>query len=216
MLTNIDGVIFDLDGTLVDSMWIWEDIDIDYLKKYNIELPNDLQGDIEGKSFSETIAYFQERFDIKDSSEKIKEDWLAMARHKYENEIPLKEGAREFLELLKLKGIKMGIATSNTRELAETIIDKHGIRDFFDSIRTSCEAKRGKPHPDVYLLVAGELGIKPENIIVFEDVLQGIRGAKKANMKVCAIYDEYSKDITEEKKKEADYYIDSYLELVGL
>ena len=96
MLENIDAVIFDLDGSLVDSMWMWRQIDIEYLGKFGIELPEDLQEAIEGMSFSETACYFKERFRLPDSIQQIKADWNAMAWDKYSNEVPLKEGVDDF------------------------------------------------------------------------------------------------------------------------
>ena len=105
MLANTKAVIFDLDGTLVDSMWMWKAIDQEYLGRFQISLPDNLQSEIEGMSFSETAHYFKERFQIPDSIEKIKKDWNEMAWEKYKNQVPLKKGVREFLELLKEKQI---------------------------------------------------------------------------------------------------------------
>ena len=107
----------------------------------------------------------------------------------------------------------MGIATSNSRELAEIVLDKHNIKDYFDSIRTSCQVDKGKPYPDVYLQVAKDLQVEAEKCLVFEDVPQGIMAGKNANMKVCAVYDEHSKKDTEQKKRLAEYYIHSMKEL---
>ena len=90
MLTNIDAVLFDLDGSLVDSMWLWEDIDIAYLGRYGITPPKDLQGTIEGMSFSETAVYFKERFQLPDSLEEIKAEWNRMAWDKYASQVPLR------------------------------------------------------------------------------------------------------------------------------
>lgn len=92
MLKNINAVLFDLDGSLVDSMWIWKDIDREYLGRFNIPLPEDLQSSIEGMSFSETAVYFKEHFPIPDSIEQMKSDWTQMARDKYLHEVPLKNG----------------------------------------------------------------------------------------------------------------------------
>ena len=94
MMDGIEAVIFDLDGSLVDSMWIWKDIDIEYLGRFGLEPPAGLQSEIEGMSFSETAGYFKERFRLPDSVEKIKEDWNRMAWDKYMSQVPLKEGVR--------------------------------------------------------------------------------------------------------------------------
>lgn len=213
MLQDIDAVIFDLDGTLVDSMWMWKSIDIEYLGRFGIALPDNLQKIIEGMSFSETANYFKERFDLPDSIDQIKSDWNKMAFDKYVNEVPLKEGVIELLAYLKQNNIPAGIATSNSRELVELIIEKHNINDYFASIRTSCEVAKGKPSPDIYLLVAKDLGVEPTRCLVFEDILQGIMAGKNANMKVCAVYDKYSEGEQKEKIKLADYFVHSLSEV---
>ena len=213
MLTNITAVIFDLDGTLVDSMGIWKDIDIEYLGKRGYELPDDLQKSIEGMSFSETAVYFKKRFQLEESIEEIKAAWNQMAWDKYSKEILFKPGAKEFVSYLRNHGIKTGIATSNSIELVTAVLGNHDMKSAFDSIHTSCEVKKGKPSPDIYELVAGELGAKPEQCLVFEDVPQGIMAGKNAGMKVCAIADDYSKAMAAEKKELADYYIEDYYEI---
>ena len=118
MLKKTEAALFDMDGTLIDSMWMWKNIDIEYLGRYGIELPEDLQKEIEGMSFSETAVYFKERFSLDVPIESIKSDWNQMAWNKYENEVTVKDGVFEFLDYLKEQGIKLGIATSNSVELA--------------------------------------------------------------------------------------------------
>jgi 16S rRNA pseudouridine516 synthase len=213
MLKDIDALIFDLDGTLVDSMWIWHDIDVEFLAHYNIELPNNLQYEIEGMSFTETAHYFKKRFAISDDVEKIKNDWNEMAWEKYTTEVPMKPGASEFLHYAKEKGFKMGIATSNSVELVKRITDVHGLHNYFSVIKTSCEVAKGKPAPDIYLLAAKELLVKPERCLVFEDIIPGIIAGKSAGMKVCAVEDEYSVATRQDKIKLSDYYIYHYDEV---
>ncbi len=214
MLKDIDAVIFDLDGTLVDSMWMWKAIDIEYLARFAIEFPIDLQSEIEGMSFSETAIYFKNTFSIPDSLDKIKSDWNNMAWDKYLHEVPLKEGVREFLEYLKLNKIPAGIATSNSRELVDLIINKHNISEYFASIRTSCEVEKGKPSPDIYLRVAMDLMVDPARCLVFEDIVPGIMAGKNANMKVCAVYDDFSANEEKEKIRLSNYYIRSMNEIL--
>lgn len=216
MIKNIDAAIFDLDGTLVDSMWMWKSIDIEYLTRFGIELPDDLQKSVEGMSFSETASYFKERFNLPDSLDQIKSDWNRMAWDKYRNEVPLKEGVLELLSYLKEQGIPAGIATSNSRELVELVVEKHGIKDYFTSIRTSCEVAKGKPSPDIYLLVAKDLEVDPSRCLVFEDVLHGVMAGKNANMKVCAVDDDFSKNDEEEKMKLADYFVYSMKDVLSI
>ncbi|NLJ96864.1 MAG: HAD family phosphatase [Clostridiales bacterium] len=214
MLKDIDAVIFDLDGTLVDSMWMWKSIDIEYLARFGIDFPLDLQECVEGMSFSETAIYFKKRFNLTDSLDQIKSDWNKMAWDKYHNEVPLKEGVRCLLEYLKENKIPTGIATSNSRELVDVVIEKHNIGGYFSSIRTSCEVEKGKPSPDIYLLVAKDLLVEPERCLVFEDVVQGVMAGKNANMKVCAVYDKSSDKDKDEKIRLADYYVHSLREVL--
>lgn len=210
MLKNTDAVIFDLDGSLVDSMWMWKAIDIEYLGKFGIPLPEDLQSKIEGMSFSETAVYFKEHFHITDSLEKIKNDWNRMAWDKYEKEVPLKPGIPEFLEGCSKHGIKLGIATSNSRQLVENIVSVHKLRDYFSCIMTGCDVAHGKPSPDIYLAVADALKVDPKRCLVFEDIIPGIQAGKNAGMKVCAVEDAYSLQEKESKQALADYYINDF------
>jgi 16S rRNA pseudouridine516 synthase len=213
ILNQIEAVLFDLDGTLVDSLWVWKEIDIEYLGRFGIVPPLGLQEDIGGMSFTETAAYIKERFEIPDSVEQMKEDWNRMAWDKYTHEVPLKKGVPEFLALCREKGIRLGIATSNSRLLVENILRAHGLEGVFDCIVTGCEVNKGKPSPDVYLEAAKRCGVMPKNCLVFEDIVPGILAGKAAGMKVCAVHDAFSEEQSDEKRRLADSYIMDYTEL---
>lgn len=214
-LSEFQGILFDLDGTLVDSMWMWRQIDIEYLSRFGIPLPEDLQKEIEGMSFSETACYFKQRFALPDEVETIKQDWNAMTAYKYGHEVFYKAGAEEFLRLCRKKSLKLGVATSNSRELADIAARALSLHDYMDCILTACEVNRGKPAPDVYLEAARRLGVPPDKCLVFEDIPAGIQAGKAAGMQVCAVEDAYSKNIREEKMAMADYYIESFTELLS-
>ena len=213
MLQNIDAVIFDMDGSLVDSMGMWRAIDIEYLGHFGIPLPENLQAEIEGMSFGETALYFKEHFPIPNSVEEIMQTWNRMAWDKYVYEVPLKEGIPEFLRGCKENGIALGIATSNSRELVENVAQVHRLRDYFTSIVTGSEVERGKPAPDIYLKAADELSVSPARCLVFEDIVAGILAGKNAGMRVCAVADAYSEHDADRKRKLADYYIEDYFHL---
>ncbi len=215
MLADIEAVIFDLDGSLVDSMWLWREIDVEYLGRYGIPMPEDLQAQIEGKSFHETAVYFKEHFPIPDPIDRIKENWNQMAWDKYEREVPLKPGILEFLDGCAQNHLKLGIATSNSRELVENVLSVHGIRDRFSCIMTGSEVVNGKPAPDIYLTVSRVLQVAPEKCLVFEDILPGIQAGKSAGMRVCAVEDDYSLSERSQKEALADYYITDYHGLFG-
>ena len=210
MLKNIKAVIFDMDGSLVDSMWIWKQIDIDYLGRFGHKLPETLQSEIEGMSFLETAIYMKKRFNIPQEIEEMIAAWNHMAWDKYENEVFLKPGVAEFLKECQKRGIKLGIASSNSRELVENVIRSRGLQDVFGYIMTGSDNVKGKPAPDIYLRAAEGLGVKPESCLVFEDIVQGILAGKSAGMRVCAVEDLYSTHQRDEKQKLADYYIEDY------
>ena len=214
MLKNVKAVLFDLDGTLVDSMWMWKAIDIEYLGRFNIPCPDDLQKTVEGMSFTETAVYFKERFGLDRSVDAIKADWVDMSLEKYKKEVPLKEGARQFLDWARARGVRMGIATSNGRAMVDAVLDALSISSYFDQVTTACEVAAGKPAPDIYLKVASDLGVVPGDCAVFEDVPAGIQAGKAAGMFVVAVDDPASAHIEEEKCRLADSHIHSFADLV--
>lgn len=212
-LKQSGAVIFDLDGTLVDSMWMWKEIDIEYLTRFGLDCPDDLQRVIEGMSFSETAVYFKKRFCLPQAIDEIKAAWIDMSIEKYRKEVPLKKGAGRFLNHLKESGIKAGIATSNGRAMVDVVLESLQIRHYFENITTACEVAAGKPAPDIYLKVAQSLRVKPEDCLVFEDVPAGILAGKAAGMTVCAVEDVHSIHMRTEKNELADFYIDDYDEI---
>ncbi len=206
-----DAVIFDLDGTLVDSMWIWKEVDVDYL--YNITGGNyteDLHKEIEGMSTTETATYFKEKFNIEDDIEVIKAQWIQMAEDYYRSKVFLKKGALELLEQLKGLGIKIGIGTSNFRYLAEEVLKSNDVIEYFDTIRTSCEFDNGKPFPDVFLGVADDLDVDPSRCLVFEDTHAGVKAANRAGMDVIGVRDEMSLKYREDIERDVIKYIEDF------
>lgn len=214
MLDNIKAVLFDLDGTLIDSMAVWKDIDIDFLGNYGIELPDDLQNSIEGMSFTETAEYFKNRFQFNESVEEIKAIWNEMAYEHYTQYVQLKEGALDFLTYLKENKIKTGISTSNSIELVQGVLKAKEIEPFFDVVVTACQVNAGKPSPDIYLETARLLNVDPKDCLVFEDIPMGILAGKNAKMKVCTIYDDFSSNQDLKKRDLADYYINTFKEVL--
>ena len=211
---DFDTVIFDFVFTIVDSMWMWTDIDIEYLGRFGIDFRPEIQRDIEGMSVEETAVYFRDVLGVPRSVSEMRDDWIAMTLYRYEHEVKPKPYAREFISLLKDRGVKMGIATSNAVENVRICLKSNRLESFFDVVITSSDVARGKPFPDVYLHAASLLGSDPENCVVFEDIPAGIASGRAAGMETVAVYDDFSRDLTSEKISLADHYISDYGELM--
>ncbi|MFT8312809.1 MAG: HAD family phosphatase [Clostridium sp.] len=213
MLKDIKAAIFDMDGTLIDSMWVWDLIDVTYLKRRNLIMPPNLRSDIEHLSFLEAAQYFKNKFNLPDSLQEIMDEWNNIAYHEYAHNVKLKPFVREYLLKLKSLDIKLGLATSNCNLLLETVLKKHDIYDLFNTISTTDEVNRGKNFPDIYLLTAKKLQVPPKNCIVFEDILPAVMGAKAAGMKVIGVHDSYAERQKKDIIESADKYIHGYKEL---
>jgi len=214
VITDYDAVIFDLDGTLIDSMWVWKDIDVRFLNDRGIEYPEDLPKLISGLSFHETAVWFKEHFSLPESIEEILHIWEEMTVETYRTRIGLKPGAEEFLRKLAELKMPLGIATSNGGRLVDAVLEAHGIRDIFRAVITSEKVQAGKPKPDVYFVAAAELGVAPERCLVFEDIPEGIQAGLNAGMQVCAVRDDFSAFEEEEKQKLAGWMISDYREIL--
>lgn len=210
---NFDAVLFDMDGTLVDSMWLWNKVDEVFLAGYGLDVPPTLKPAIEGMSYYQTAVYFKETFNLTESIDEIINIWDHMAHDMYRNDVPIKCGVCKFIEWLKENEIKTAICTSNSRFLTEAVMEKYPVLNSMDVIVTSDEIKEGKPSPLGYLTAAKELGVSPDKCLVFEDVPNGIMAGKNAGMCTCTLDDDFSARLIETKINLADYYIHDYEDL---
>ena len=209
------AVIFDLDGTLIDSMGIWLQVDKEYLEKRNIPVPDDLFEDVpEGNSFNEICLYFKDKFQLPDSIEEIGNEWIEMVAEHYKINIKLNDGAEELIKYLYDQNVKIAIGTSNTKYLAETVLEANDVLQYFDSIVAGCEEIKGKPFPDIFLKAAEELGIDPKNCLVIEDTIYGVRAAHNGGMDAFAIFDDNDTHDIEKLKSEADFYAENCWEIL--
>ncbi|MCD8021220.1 MAG: HAD family phosphatase [Clostridiales bacterium] len=190
---RIRGAIFDVDGTLLDSMSIWDDLGARYLRSLQVEPESDLQNILNTMTVEEGAAYMKERYHLETSEEEIGRATLQVVESFYYEEAPLKSGVRELLEDFRQRGIPMVVASSSARDHIEAAFRRLGILEYFERIFTCTEIGVGKTRPDIFLTAAEFLKAKPEEVYVFEDAIHAVETAKNAGFPVVAVYDEASK-----------------------
>lgn len=201
------GAIFDLDGTILASTWVWSGIDKDFLGGRGIAVPDDYAEKIISMSFEETARYTIERFSLKEKLEDVIAEWNHMAADAYAKKVKLKDGTKQLLEWLSAEGIKIGIATSNKAELFLPCLENNGISHYFHSYTETGDVTRGKEFPDVYIKEAEKLGLSPEECIVFEDIIPALKGAKSGGFATIGVEEEKWGYDREEFAKHCDYAI---------
>ncbi len=211
---NLKAVIFDLDGTLIDSMQLWREVDAEFLGKRGIVVPENLFEDMpHGNSFIQTADYFRNRFNLSDTTESIMQEWTTMVREHYSKTVPLKPGASDLLAWIKEQGLLIGLGTSNSYELAQIVLTSNGIWDYFLTAVTGDMHLKGKPYPDIYQKAAKNLDTSPADCLVIEDTLSGVMAAKAAQMMAFAIYDADAENDREAIIRTADGHYHSFGEI---
>ena len=208
--SNIEAVIFDFDGTLADSMWMWADIDREYLSRFGFKPDKELGRQIAGMSMEETAAFFKEHYHIQDSVEHIVREWVDMSLDNYRHRVNFKPHALETLEYFKWQGIPMAIASSNGMDMVQACLKAHNAAAYFADVVTSSEVAHGKPSPDVYLYAAERIKMNPVNCLVFEDIPAGLIAGRAAGMKVIGMRDDYSAGTESEMRSLADMYYEGF------
>lgn len=211
---KFEGAIFDLDGTLLDSMGMWGQLDADFLARRNLALPEGYTRTVSAMNFQEAAAYTIRTFGLTESPEEIIREWNSMIVDEYTHGIGLKPHAREYLASLKKDGVRLGVATALSPELCVPVLKSNGVFSLFDTFAYVDEVARGKGFPDIYLLAAERLGVPPGCCAVFEDVLPGVKGAKAAGMTVFGVREPASAHDEAAMRVLADRYINGFAELL--
>ncbi|MDR1213722.1 MAG: HAD family phosphatase [Propionibacteriaceae bacterium] len=181
--------VFDLDGTLWDSLGLWRQIDQVFLARRGLDLPPDYPTAVAALPLDQAARYTIDRFGLLDTVAGLVEEWQAMALEAYSQTIELRPYAKEYLTELKAAGIRLAIATSLSEPLRRPALARHGLTDLFEVVCAADEVDRGKHNPQIYRLAARRLGLPPSRCLVFEDVLAAIRSARAAGLTVYAVRD---------------------------
>lgn len=211
----IKGAIFDVDGTLLDSMEIWENAGARYLRSIRTVPEENLSEILYPMTMAEGAEYVKQRYHLTLSLDEIIQGVLDTVRDFYYYEARLKPGVKKFLARMWGKGIPMAAATASDREHIEAAFDRLGIGGYFGRIFTCTEVGAGKRCPLIYEQAAEYLGAEPGEILVFEDVLYAVLTAKKAGFCTVGVYDRFSAGETEEMKRHADVYVRDLTEAYG-
>lgn len=212
-MNDIKGAIFDLDGTVFDSMYIWSDIGLRFLKEKGVEPEPGIEDEFVKMSMTQAAEYYIKNIDPTETVLGIVEAVNKLVEGFYYNDVLLKEGVKEFLEFLKQRNVKMCVATATDKHLVERALIRNGIRDYFDEIFTCTSVGAGKDSPVIYDKALEYLGTDKSNTYIFEDALYAIETANKAGYKILGIKDVSEKADPEAVKSFCNFYIESYSEI---
>ncbi|MBQ8183632.1 MAG: HAD family phosphatase [Clostridia bacterium] len=212
-LENIQGAIFDLDGTLLDSMYIWSEIGLKFLKNEGVTPPPGASDEFVKLSLVQAAEYYIKNYAPEKTVMDIVKSINALVQDFYFEQVLLKPGVLEFLEYLKSKNVKMCIATATDKYMVEKALERNGIRDYFTEIFTCTSVGAGKDTPVIYDKSLEHLGTPKENTYVFEDALYAIETAREAGYKIVGISDVSEKANPKTVKALCDVYINDYSEI---
>ena len=209
---NITGAIFDFDGTLFDSMHVWKGIRYKFFEILGLEMTPEDEEIFRGLFLRESLLLAIERFKLDKSYDELLEMLFDYIRGRYLVETEPKNDIIEFLDKLKAKGVKMGIATATGESALMAVLQKYNMTDYFSAIYSTYTVGASKTEPKVYDVVLEAIGTEKETTWVFEDALYAATTAKKNGYNVVGIYDK-SEPRQDELKAMVDIYINNYAEL---
>lgn len=210
MSQKFSGAIFDLDGTLLDSMGVWSEVDRKFLARRGLSVPKSYVKELAAMSFYNAAIYTINLFSLSEEPQAIMDEWFNLALEEYSFKVKVKPNGIEYLKSLKSQGVKLGVATGLTVGLMEPVLKNNGIYDMFDAICSADNVGCGKGTPEIFLRTAEKIGTEPAGCIVFEDIPQGAKSAKEAGMTVYGVYDKHSEAFQDELKAAADGYITDF------
>lgn len=203
------GAIFDVDGTLLDSMPVWENASDRFLEGLGIEAEPGLSAIMLVMSLDEGAAYLKSAYKLAMTDQEVKDGVLGVIRDFYFYQAQPKPGAREFLKELKERHIPLYIATSSNREQIQAAFERLQMDQYFDGMITCEEAGAGKSDPRIFLMAAKRMGLQPADIFVFDDVIHAVRTANSAGFVTVGVYDPSGSADNAAMRKESGFYMHS-------
>lgn len=211
---RLQSAIFDMDGTLLDSMIIWKDLGTNMLRDMGIEPAPELNDRLKTLSLRDGLAYCIDYYQLPQTLEELVDRVQGKIRDFYCGKVLAKPGVEKFLSLLKMEGVWMYVATATDRPLAEAALRHAGIDGYFRGIITVAEAGAGKAESaEIYERAMRRLQSNKKDTVIFEDALHAIQTAKAAGFRVAAVYDASAEADQEEIRRISDYYIRSFEEM---
>ena len=207
--------IFDMDGTLLDSMKVWKNLGRNYLELIGIRPPEDLEEHLATMSMLEGAEYFHRELGVKATPQEIIRGLNRQIEDAYRETLPLKKGVREYLSYLQEQGVKMGVLTATPSYMAKLAFDRLNIGKYFEFVMDCEEAGGGKTEPGCYMEATRRLGGKPWETTEYEDADFALETAKKAGFYTVGIFDETMADRRAYLQELCDRYVDSYVQLQG-
>ncbi len=207
---NLQGAIFDMDGTLLDSMYIWETVGADYLRGRGIQPPAGLRETLRPMSLLQAAEYFRAAFGLTEPPEEIVREVNELVADGYRHHFVCKPHIPELLAQLRRQSVRMCVATATDRHLAEAALRRNGIWEAFSFLLTCTEAGAGKDSPVIFRKALAALGTEKRNTFVFEDALYALKTAKADGFPVVGVYDPSADGQRAEILRLSDVYLPSY------
>ncbi|MEA4889832.1 MAG: HAD family phosphatase [Clostridiaceae bacterium] len=206
------GAIFDMDGTLLDSMPVWERLAVRFLEWMEVKPSADLPEVCRTMSLAEVSVYLHDHYHLPAAPDEIHNQINALLADQYRNHIGLKPHVKSFLQNLQGKGVRMCVATASDRPLVEAALRRLDILGCFSFLITCSEVGAGKNDPLIFQRAMEQLQTPVQETLVFEDAVHAIRTAKKAGFRVAAVYDRSAESDQAEIRSLADYQLASFAE----
>lgn len=203
----IKGIIFDIDGVLLDSLGIWDDLGARYLMNIGVEPEEGLNWILFSMSMEQGAAYLNEHYHLQKTDTEVLAGISDMIEAFYFGEVLPKPGAKELMEFMKEKGIRMTAATSSPRLHVEKALERNGMLCFLERIFTNTEVGASKHSPEIYYQAAAYMGTKPDETLVFEDSLYALKTAEEAGFVTVGVYDVKGETDREGVKNTGKYYV---------